>query len=178
MKRPAKLFSVAALAVALGGVFISTEHASAQGGQGGPTVTIANPLPLPVRAVDSEYQGVRASGSCTITLPTTGCSADLFTVPAGKQLVVEYFSALANVSAAGATVRVALDDSTVFHYLPMLPPAAAGPNQGGITSGGGPMRLYLAAGEKVRGSALRSGDAGTTSMLFSMAGYLVDVSPN
>ena len=179
MERPTKLFTVAAglVVVAMAGVIISTEPAGAQGGSAGPTVTIGNPLPLPVRTVEREYEGVQASGSCTITPPVTGCSAELFTVPEGKQLVVEYFSALANTSAVGATVRVNMYTG-VFHYLPLLPPAVQGPNQGGMTSGGGPVRVYVAAGRTVEGDALRSGTAGVTGLLFSMSGYLLDASPN
>ena len=123
MELPRNLFAAGLAAVAMAGVIISTEPAGAQGSSAGPTITIGNPLPLPVRTVEREFEGVQATGTCTITPPTTGCSAELFTVPEGKQLVVEYFSALANTSAVGATVRVNMNAATVFHYLPLLPPA-------------------------------------------------------
>ena len=174
--RAAGLTAIVAAVGAIG-LAVYSKEVSAQGPPGGLAVNIVNPIPVPVRTVTSAFQPVNVSGTCTITPPVTGCDADLYTVPAGKRLVIEYFSGLANVAAAGESVRMSVNVNSRFHYLPLLPPAITGPNTGAITSGGQVMRLYAEPLTVVQGDVLRTGAAGTTGVLFSLSGYLENVTP-
>jgi hypothetical protein len=72
---------------------LTSKPAVAQGG--GPTVTIGNPLPLPVRNVD-EVKRVPFQLDLECTGNFGGCPAG-YSVPAGKRLVVEHISARVRV---------------------------------------------------------------------------------
>ena len=140
----------------------------------GPNVNIASPLPLPVRAVENEFQPVQAWATCS--LPSQGsCAATLYTVPNGKRLVIEYFSAYAGTGSVGESFRAVLFNpaENVPVALPLIPPSI--PGAGGITSGGQAVRMYVPANQVVRGNADRSGGSGTSSYFFTIVGHLVNV---
>ena len=144
----------------------------------GPMVSIAGPLPLPVRAVESEFQPVQAWGTCEISMQQS-CSVSLYTVPYPKRLVVEYSSASANTASAGETFRAALynpaENMPVF--LPLIAAAATRSSGfGGFTSGGQAVRMYVGTSGIVRAVADRSLGSGTSQYFFTITGHLVNVS--
>lgn len=118
------------------------------------------------------------------------CVANLYQVPNGKRLVVEYLSATACLP-VGQTVQIGIANSssesvitpipsgTVF--LTMSPAAIAGESGfvcdgNGTTSVGQSVRFYVDAGNYLVGFAQRNkGDVGSGSVLFWVSGYLVNV---
>src|SRR5262245_37578684 len=124
------------------GTLVNSRQAVAQ--SGGPNVTLVSPIPLPVRAVENEFQPVSAASTCSIVLPLVNCNGELYTVPAGKRLVIEHFSVFANLASAGETGRASLyggGANTI--YLPLLPPAIPAWFPGAMTSGGQAVRMYV-----------------------------------
>jgi hypothetical protein len=142
----------------------------------------ASPLsvasPIFVRDLDNPArQPVQVTAICEPF--GASCAKTLFTVPAGKRLVVEYASANAIVSAGQVIVAeigsgFGLDEFR--HALPISQPATeiAGETTTIVSQ---QLRLYVDAGTDLKMSCTRSlaGPAGFVRMNFS--GYLVDVQP-
>jgi hypothetical protein len=180
MRMKHKMIALGAVVMLGGmGILMNPSKAVGQGPPGGLAVNLVNPLPVPVRTVSELFQPVLVSGSCNGTSPASGCTADLYAVPAGKRLVIEYFSAFANLPSAGDSARVNLQISTNLRtlYLPLFPPAAPGVISGAFTSGGQAMRAYAEPFEVVSGHSLRSAGAGSFAFVYEMSGYLVNVTP-
>ena len=161
--------TIAAGALIVGVTVMNSRQALAQGGQ----------KPLAVVVDDNGFEPVAARVSCNITLPSSGCDANIYTVPEGKRLVVEYFSLLANMSSVGETVRASLGDdmSAAQLYLPLVPAAVPGPASAAITSAGQVVRLYFESGETVQAHALRTAAQGNAGIAFQITGHLVDAPP-
>jgi hypothetical protein len=131
--------------------------------------------PLPVRDVDSPgRQPVTAEGSCS----GSGCTGTVYTVPAGKRLIVEYASITANIP-AGKVARWRLFTNNAGQQGAELDfPLTQPPVIFGILSqstAGQQVRLYAEAGSEVRMNGTTSDNAMPSNYIFSISGYLVDV---
>jgi hypothetical protein len=164
--------------VALGaiGILMNPNKAVGQGPPGGLAVNLVNPLPVPVRTVSESFQPVSATGNCGGLAVNPICNANLYTVPAGKRLVIEYFSASANFPAVGDNARLTLDAGPGnVVYLPHLPPATGSPFGGGFTTGGQTVKLYAGPLATIQASGLRNASSiGIFSFNFAISGYLVN----
>lgn len=121
-------------------------------------------------------QPVQAQAACQAN-NVIGCLPIIYTVPAGKRLVIEFASMNANLP-AGQTAQLAIQTSaggeTVNHHFPLTPPAV--PFQGqGAAAAGQQVRLYADAGTVVTVQGTRNIATGTAFFNFSISGYLVDV---
>jgi hypothetical protein len=151
----------------------------------GASVRVNNTVTDPVRVsnVNDAIQPFQASNFCSGTAGTGGCAVTIFTVPAGKRAVVEYYNGsanFANVAAAGQVFLVDLRTTVAgqahTHYLPPTPPAVSnltGPGAG--TSWGQQVRLYADSGTTILGDGLPSITASPFNLTFNISGYLVDV---
>ncbi len=147
--------------------------------------TVGNPVR--VRNVNDAIQPVQAKASCTSPAGTIGCGpANIYTVPAGKRLVIEYAS-MAACMLPGQTVQSSvatnLGGAYVTHFL-NTPQPTAGPGSSAIgcnvapsslTAVGQQLRLYADAGTAVLAGADRTSNLGSSSFEFTISGYLVDV---
>src|SRR5215831_19236684 len=141
--------------------------------------------PVRVRNVNDAIQPFQAEGFCSAPAGVAGCAATIFTVPAGKRAVVEYyngFANFANVSAAGQVALVGLRTTVAgqvgLNYLPPTPPAVSNFSAPGAgTSWGQQVRLYADAGTTILGDGLPTNipTASPYNFTFNIRGYLVDV---
>jgi hypothetical protein len=153
----------------------------------GTSVLIDNTVgdPVRVRNVNDANQPVQAQASCLTT--ALGCLPTIYTVPAGKRLVIEYASMrVCILPGQSATLEIAttVGGQSASHYLNGTPPAAGpgtvaiGCNSGTPSSEvatGQQVRIYADAGTGVVVTGSRNGNVGTASFHFSISGYLVDV---
>jgi hypothetical protein len=147
-------------------------------------VQVVAPLPLPVRAVPSG-QLVQISSKCDIDPVSVACEPATapYIVPAGKRLVINYFSLRAHLP-AGQAVSALIGDPAGFplnvgNYLP-LSPVAPGPNSGNIQNGsftatGAPMNLMIDAGTAVGVRCARTSTLGSAACRFAVNGFLEDL---
>lgn len=148
-------------------------------------VQVISPLPLPVRPVSSQ-QVVQLHSKCTMEPGFPGCDGEgsPYTVPAGKRLVINYFSVQAHLP-AGQAVSAVLGRPSDFlygigNYLP-LSPLAPGPNisnleNGSVTAVGVPVQILMDAGAIIGSRCIRTSVAGTARCRFAVNGYLEDAS--
>jgi hypothetical protein len=153
----------------------------------GTSVLIDNTVgdPVRVRNVNDAIQPVQAQASCLVN--ALGCLPTIYTVPAGKRLVIEYASMRVCVlpgQSATLSVATQVGDQAVFHYLNVTPPAAApgtfaiGCNSAVASSEvavGQQVKIYADAGSGVVLTGTRNSTVGTASFQFSISGYLVNV---
>jgi hypothetical protein len=179
------------------GTIMNSRQASAQ--DGGPHVTIDSPIPLPVTgSVTSTVTGTvgLASGASvrvnnTVTDPvrvrnvndaiqpffatavcnsfSTSCETNIFSVPAGKRAVIEYFSGGASVG-TGRTATPELLIGAMTYFVPQTSPQA----DFLLATWGQQVRLYADSGP-ISCLGVGSGGAGAVAFTFSISGYLVDV---
>lgn len=134
----------------------------------GPDVTVVNPGSNPVQARDVDnpaFQPFQASVVASFNSPTV-----VYVVPAGKRLVVEFFSS--EIFAASPTryfVSVAADPTQpgnvlMTHFFPPPSPGIA------IAS---PIRLYVAPGQALVVNP--AGNATGNCCFISITGYLVNL---
>jgi hypothetical protein len=141
--------------------------------------------PVRVRNVNDAIQPVHASTSCLAT--TIGCLPTIYTVPAGKRLVIEYASMSVCIlpgQSATLGVTTTTGGKTVTHFLNGTPPAV-GPGtfaigcNGALPSSsvatGQQVKIYADAGSSVFLEADRSNTVGNAGFSISISGYLVDV---
>jgi hypothetical protein len=145
--------------------------------------------PVRVRNVNDAIQPVQIANQCTSPQNTIGCDApvaQLYKVPAGKRLVIEYASVdVCTLPGQTATlhIKTTLGANFVDHTIGVTPPAAGpgSPNIGcnltpsSTTAVAAQVRLYADADSFVGIAGDRSSAVGTTTFAFSMSGYLVDV---
>jgi len=158
----------------------------------GTSVLIGNTVGNPVRTrnVNDAMQPVQINNHCSSPQNTVGCGpavAELYKVPAGKRLVIEYAS-LEVCSLPGQTatlhIKTTLGANFVDHTVGVTP-AAAGPGSTSIgcnsgaasstTAIGKQVRLYVDAGNELVLEGFRNSALGNMSFDFSMSGYLVDI---
>ena len=134
----------------------------------GPDVTVVNPASNPVQARDVDnpaFQPFQASVVAAFNSPTV-----LYVVPAGKRLVVEFFSSeIFGASPTRYFVSVAADPTqpgNVFmtHFFP--PPSS------GIAVAS-PVRLYVAPGQALVVNP--AGSAAGNCCFISITGHLVNL---
>jgi hypothetical protein len=100
----------------------------------------------------------------------------VFTVPAGKRLVVEHASATAFVP-VGQKVRMFLVsrlNSQLTSEALVATPQGIIDNGRDVFVASHPVRLYAGSGDFVRAVAIRSDSAVNGFVFFSVAGYLID----
>ena len=104
-----------------------------------------------------------------------GCLRLIYTVPAGKRLVIEYASMKARITDAQVSrmsMYTTVGDQEVLHYLTPTPPSTI---DNGETSAGQQVRLYADPGTSV----LVAGDPFDSDAIsffsFTISGYLLDV---
>jgi hypothetical protein len=176
MKRVISL-SVLLIAVAL---FCGTAFAAQ-------SVTIGN-TPLPVSEVAKPAsQPFQISGLATIGSFDTSSTIELFTVPAGKRLVIEYATVYAGAGEGNkmvAFISTKLITTPDPNDSPFVAHALVMTEQGVINdpvtfAASQPMRVYADPGTKVLGIVGRTADAadGTTTLsaTITISGYFIDV---
>jgi hypothetical protein len=144
--------------------------------------------PVRVRNVNDAIQPAQAQIACISPSVTIGCGpVTIYTVPAGKRLVIEYASMSAcMLPGQTATLTVSTEvGSTLVHHLVNVTPPAAGPGTGAIgcnlpaassvTAVGQQVRLYADPGTTVTVEGDRNSNTGAANFVFSISGYLVDV---
>lgn len=115
--------------------------------------------------------------SCSILLNAETCSWLIYEVPAGKRLVIEYFSCSSRVQ-SGESLSCHIDllqpgqmVAIVNQYLPSLP-AASVPNQ--RVSAGQNMKLIVDPEIQVGVGVDRAGNDEQRGVGFAISGYLED----
>jgi hypothetical protein len=149
----------------------------------GASVRIDNTVTDPIRVsnVNDAIQPFQTSNICFGPAGSDGCTVTIFTVPAGKRAVLEYFSGSASyVVAAGQVALVALGttvaENRVINNIPPTPPAVSNFGAPGAgTSWGQQVRLYADSGTAINGSGLPTPITSAYSFQFNISGYLVDV---
>ncbi len=151
-----------------------------------PAHTAGGPVPVTVsntvqnRDVDSSArQPVETSAETILTQNSAGGfgSVLVYTVPAGKRLVVESVSLFAkylNFDRAGYTVNVENVDSS--NRSLSFTAFTAGPGTGATSAATQPMRLHVEPGNRVVVTVFDSHQIGDlVAFDVSLSGYLVDV---
>ena len=142
-----------------------------------PTVQISNPdvAPVPVRDVDNPArQPVHTNVFC-IANSTLGCDETIYTVPAGKRLVIEYASMLAEIpvgQVASWTISTFVGGRLERHRFPQTPPSVAFHNVN-ATESGQQVRIYADPGTNVNAGGIPN--SGSGPFTFIISGHLVDV---
>ena len=122
-----------------------------------------------VQLAPSEPVGQQLFGALSGSSATT--YRQLYEVPAGKLLVLEYVSAQIGVPSGGRAF-VEFFGATSKIYLPMSLQGSTGSTD--VIVGSQPVRMYLPAGNTLWCSAYRTGIGGG-SYACDFAGYLVDM---
>lgn len=158
------------------GALFSVIHDATLAGAG----TSASPLqvasPLEIRDLDNPArQPFQAGSSCSTT--SDGCFGSFITVPAGKRLVIEYMSMLADIPAGQVAlwqVRTTVGGQHV-HFLPQSAPAVAGfIGSPGVAAVSQQVRLYADPGSVLILSFTRNGTGTQAHFDATISGYLVD----
>jgi len=146
--------------------------------------TAANPVPVKTLVEEP----VQATGGGFFGGPGRGFNFLVYTVPAGKRLVVEHFSSEMGVPATRSVNRLtlgvapdpALPGAVRFaHYLPpsySSPCGTCAPGEAEVIASQ-PVRMYVEAGEGLVVNVTFSGDIADPSAFgfFSVSGHLIDV---
>lgn len=154
--------------------------------QGTPNVNVANvPSVLVgnsntnavwIRDVNEARQPTQGGGSMTIDSGKISESASIYSVPAGKVLVIEHFSAECSMPAAGVAMMARIftiaGGIAKSHGLPLSPPSIAPIT---FTSVGSPVRLYADPSTTVGAAVFRTHEAGAAGCDVSISGHLVDL---
>jgi len=143
---------------------------------GGPSVTIENPLPLPVTTTAVQPIQVGQFGQTN----TPGFNLVLYVVPTGKRLIVEHFSSEANVMSGTVVSRyilaIANDPQnpvveSFSHFIPATSPLCV--SCPSVASQ--PIRMYVEAGQALVANVGFGGVIGPTASVFVSANeYLVN----
>lgn len=138
---------------------------------GSTPVTVANPTSSPVPTADVNnpaFQPIQFS-----LLPhssTSNQNAIYFQVPAGKRLVIEYFSAQAQDLSGGAaamTLGTTAGGSFVSYIIYV--------NKQDTNAVQNTVRIYADPGSSVQAFAFNASPATSCGGLISVSGYLVDI---
>jgi hypothetical protein len=140
----------------------------------------ANPVPVHEQGTANVLDvaarhAVRGRALFVIPDPSPSQNAILYTVPAGKRLVIEYLSAIVTGASDVPLVEVGAQLSAGDAPLPMTYSGQAGlvPNPRYVASE--QVRLYADAGENILASASRSsGTSGDVLVEVEFDGYLID----
>jgi hypothetical protein len=129
------------------------------------------------------------SGACRVQASASVSSCNLYTVPAGKRLVVEMFSyQLVSSGPVGRPLRVVFGQSTGGTFAPdlwlpvsnvfVVPPVFSG-NEGGISgfdlwTDTRMTRFYLEEGTTFAANIFFDGNNATSPQVFMFSGYLLN----
>lgn len=120
---------------------------------------------------------VVASAMCTMAAgnPSCGVLQEIYAVPAGKRLVIEYFSCLATMYSGQALMCEIVPETSGGSIGFLLPLTPSAPSTGFGVSAGQQIRLYSDSETKVTVNGLRSGNTvGSVLVQFQISGYLED----
>jgi len=141
--------------------------------------------PLLVRDVDNPARQpvIRLADDVNVLVGETQASKQMYTVPAGKRLVIEFVSVRTFVGPPGQKLFVAVgvsDGQTTYDIN--LAPTLVGTftvGTGGTTGDRSAIsqqtRLYANAGDTVRAFVQKNDDVGAGQATITVMGYLVDV---
>jgi len=145
---------------------------------GTPVVKIDNASPVVTRDTENPArQRIVASNGAFLQDGQWVADSPIFTVPAGKTLVVEYVSVEARLSNQRLiTARIGARDNLDIFRTHFLPVTAQGADVFGneVFTLGQSLRLYFQQNADVFVVAERNSTAGNTSVYFAISGYLVD----
>jgi hypothetical protein len=140
-----------------------------------PNVNVANST-LSVRdAAHPAYQPFQAQAQFAIPTGDSAITFVIATVPAGKRLVIEYATVLAEAGAGtlGARIQTTADGNFAAHHLVL---AGQGPLFGvPAFTASQTMRVYADPNTAVTGIVNRSETTGTAGGQVSISGHLVDI---
>ena len=134
--------------------------------------------PLPVRDADPARQPFQNSASATQDEGTNGSTITIATVPAGKRLVIEFLSAVAQMPPGQHLVvcqinTIAPPFGGLTHEL-LINEQPAFVNGDALFRASQQVRLYANPGSQVRALMTRDSSAGQALFLATLSGYLVD----
>jgi hypothetical protein len=135
--------------------------------------------PLPVRDADPARQPFQNWASDTQADGTNGSTITIATVPAGKRLVIEFLSAVAQMPAGQHLVvcqinTIAPPFGGLTHEL-LINQQPAFVNGDALFRASQQVRLYADPGSQVRALMTRDSSQGQALFLATLSGYLVDV---
>jgi len=159
------------------GSLLTVTHDMTLSGNG----TVASPLgvasPLMVRDLDNPaLQPIQASGLCTAQEPNGGCAVEIYTVPEGKRLVIEFVSMLAVVPSgqqASLDIGTKVNGQFSHFHIPYSQPALGG-SAVAVTNIAQQLRIYADPGTTVGVNCASTSSKGATFDI-SFAGYLVNI---
>ncbi len=142
-----------------------------------PTVQVSNPAgaPVPVRDVDNPARQTVHTNVFCLANSMIGCDETIYTVPAGKRLVIEYASMVAEIpvgQVASWTISTFVGGRLERHRFPQTPPSVAF-NNVNATESGQQVRIYADPGTNVKAGGIPN--SGSGPFTFTISGHLVDV---
>ena len=148
-------------------------------------VSSSTNAPLLVRDVDNPARQpvVRLADAVNVIVGETQAFKQMYTVPAGKRLVIEFVSVRTFVLPPGQKlfVEVGVSDGQTTYDINLAPTlvgtftVGTGGNQGDRSAISQQTRFYANAGETVRAFAQKNDDLGAGQATITVMGYLVDV---
>lgn len=180
------LITLAGLLV-LVGVIAAVTPFKGYGQQGTEAVTatsdvkVVNPANAPVLTLEAPTQLLQREVGISFGNASIVTDRILYTVPAGKKLVIENVSVLGtipeNQKLVLVTLRTTVNNITIEHPVPMQQQdeyPAAGTT---YSLANASLQLYATAGTTIRVSAIRNSTGGFTDVRVAISGYLVNA-PN
>jgi hypothetical protein len=164
-------------------------HRAEAGKPASDVVVINDPTqPIPTRDVDTPAtQPIQAQAVAPLGTLTGPANFVLFTVPAGKRLVVEYFSSQVGIASTASVDRYALviapdpgqpGNASFAHYVAPAFHSPCGTCAGTteLFVASQPIRMYVDTGQALVVNISFSGAVGPSGFgFFGFSGYLVDV---
>ncbi|MGB7068023.1 MAG: hypothetical protein WBD22_00835 [Pyrinomonadaceae bacterium] len=178
------LIAIAGISLLTGAVTFFMPHLTQ--GQGGDVVGPTKPVkvvnttdePVPVRDVDNVRQPFHKTTNLGLADGQDFILETIFTVPVGKQLIIETVSARIELPTADIPhiVRVStdpVDGSGGFHDILVLKQGERGTNS--VFGGTHYIRAYADAGTRIKVTLVRSSSTDRADASINVSGYLVDV---
>lgn len=149
-------------------------------------VSSSTNAPLFVRDVDNPARQpiVRLAFQMNVLVgETQAINNQIYTVPAGKRLVIEFVSVRTFVLPSGQTfsVEVGVSDGQTTYDINLAPTlvgtftVGTGGNKGDLSAISQQTRVYANAGDTIRAFAQKGDDVGAGQANITVMGYLVDV---
>ena len=162
-------------------------HRAEAGKPANDVIVINGPTePVPTRDV-TPHQPIQAEAVAQLGTLTGPTNFTLFTVPAGKALVVEHFSSEVGIASTASVNRYVLGiapnpgepgNSSFAHYIAPTYHSPCGTCGGGteLFVASQPIRMYVNAGHALVVNITFSSGVGSSGFgFFAVTGYLVDV---
>lgn len=147
---------------------------------GTPNVNVANPVSGTFRDVEQPARNPRQDGTGSVVATNAFTTeAPLSSVPNGKQLVIEYFSATAIVPSGQSGfffITTRAGGVALLHHVPVIQKFADSAFAGSdLLVAGQPVRIYADPGTTLSVSFRRSNNAGPSSFSADISGYFVNL---